>query len=92
MFREIHRYIWLSNWFMGRGLKKRTDGRTDRQNNVDFNIDNGAPTVFLLIYSRTAAVLDLGIQNNLLSLDVVSGDSPLVGESNIDRFWDSDLV
>ena len=53
---------------------------------------NGAPTVFLLIYSRTAAVLDLPIQNNLLSLDVVSGDSPLVGESNIDRFWDSDLV
>ena len=40
MLREIHRYIWLSNWFMGRGLKKRTEGQTeDRQNRVDFNID-----------------------------------------------------
>jgi hypothetical protein len=39
MLREIHRYIWLSNWFMGRGLKKgRTDGQTDRHC-VDFNID-----------------------------------------------------
>ena len=35
MLRQIHRYIWLSNWFMGRGLKKRNDG----QNSVDFNID-----------------------------------------------------
>ena len=35
MLREIHRYIWLSNWIMGRGLKKRNDG----QNNMDFNID-----------------------------------------------------
>ena len=39
MFREIHRYIWLSNWFMGRGLKKRTNRQTDRQNSVDFDID-----------------------------------------------------
>ena len=40
MLREIHRYIWLSNWFMGKGLKKgMTDGQTDRQNSVDFNID-----------------------------------------------------
>ena len=29
MFREIHRYIWPSNWFMGRGLKK---GKTDGHN------------------------------------------------------------
>ena len=39
MLREIHRYIWLSNWFMGRGLKKRTDRQTDRHC-VDFNIDD----------------------------------------------------
>ena len=39
MLTGIHRYTWLLNWLMGRGLKKRTDG-TDRQNNVDFNIDS----------------------------------------------------
>jgi hypothetical protein len=25
LLKEIHRYTWLSNWFMGRGLKKRTE-------------------------------------------------------------------
>ena len=47
MLREIHRYIWLSNWFMGRGLKKRTDRQTDRHC-VDFNIDD-LPIVLLKI-------------------------------------------
>ena len=41
MLREIHRYIWLSNWFMGRGLKKK-EWQNDRMTDthyVDFNID-----------------------------------------------------
>ena len=35
---ETHRYTWLSNWFMGRGLNKMTDRRTELHC-VDFNID-----------------------------------------------------
>ena len=38
MLTGIHIYTWLSNRFMGRGLKKRTD-RGEGQNSVDFNID-----------------------------------------------------
>ena len=34
MLRGIHRYTWLLNWFMGRGLNKMTDRHC-----VDFNID-----------------------------------------------------
>ena len=39
MLREIHRYIWLSNWFMGTGKwVKKKDRQTDRHC-LDFNID-----------------------------------------------------
>ena len=38
MLTEVHRYSWLSNWFMGRGLKIRTEG-TEYVHSVDVNID-----------------------------------------------------
>ena len=43
MLKEIHRYTWLSSWFMGRGLKKRTGRQTNGQNNMDFDIDLHMP-------------------------------------------------
>ena len=43
MLREIHRYTWLSSWFMGRELKKGQGRQTDGQNSVDFNIDLHMP-------------------------------------------------
>ena len=37
MLREIHRYTWLTNSFMGRGLKK---GQNDRMTHINIDLSS----------------------------------------------------
>ena len=41
LLREIHRYTWISNWFMG--TDRQTDRRTDK--NVLKKIENTGPKI-----------------------------------------------
>ena len=49
MLREIHKYTWLSNWFMGRGLKK---GQNDRMTHINIDLSSYWISIILFLWKE----------------------------------------